>query len=63
MKNLENAKELNELEVKVVAGGRHGDLQPYHPKIDIPYEVTENDILIINNGGDAPRDGGATGGW
>ena len=58
MKNIENAKELNEMEVKEVAGGRHGDMQPYHPKIDIPYELPENDILR-----DEPKDGGATGGW
>ena len=52
MKNLENAKELNELEVKeVVGGGMYGELNPIR---DRP-----------NNGAprEEPKDDGATGGW
>ncbi len=79
MKNLENAKELNELEVKEVAGGGR-DASPRvfpgyrKPDIEVPEEDTG--IVFTSVDGwdgkgpagitytwDEPKDGGATGGW
>ena len=61
MKNLENVKELNELEEKEVAGG--------HISIVSPGE-TPNSIFIPDylkpkpdDNQQEPKDGGATGGW
>ena len=54
MKNIENAAELKELEVDIVAGGHIPlfNLGPDHP-------ITTDD----HNKPGEPKDGGATGGW
>ena len=78
MKELENAKELNELKLKEVTGGLNAAprILPGYKKPDI--EVREEDTGIVftsadgwNGTGpagvtatwDEPKDGGATGGW
>ena len=77
MKNLENAKELDELEEKVVAGGRFSPGEtistPYDPHYLQPKPNDDPNIKTDGFGGpgpagitytwDEPKDGGATGGW
>ena len=61
MKNLENAKELNELEEKEVASGRFSVISPG----ETPNSPVLPDYLKPKpeDNQQEPKDGGATGGW
>ena len=63
MKNLENAKELNELEVKEVAGGLGSpfNLGPDYPPFPEDKPNDDPNIKLDNIGG--PGDGGITYTW
>ena len=61
MKNLENAKELKELEAKEVAGGHISIVSPGETpnSIVVPYYLNPKP----DDNQQEPKDGGATGGW
>ncbi len=78
MKNIENVKELNELELKEVTGGRDATprIFPGYKKPDIEVPEEDTGIVFTSIDGwdgkgpagvtatwDESKDGGATGGW